>query len=48
MLIPRFPISLTVNIDFVAVRLGPRDGFTLGTAFEQQISSHLLLDRVMD
>jgi hypothetical protein len=46
-LVAGFSVPLAVYIDIVAVRLCPRDRFALGTAFEQQIPGHLLLDRVM-
>lgn len=48
MLITRLPISLSVNVDLISIRLRPRQRFTLCVAFEQQGSCDLLLDCVVN
>jgi hypothetical protein len=42
------PVSLPVNVDLIAVRLGPSDRFAFGIAFEQQGPRDLLFHRMVD
>lgn len=42
-----FPVSLPVNVDLVAIRLGPRDRFAFRIAFKQRGPGDLLLHRVV-